>query len=445
MVKGPTGSGKSTLCDIIPWIMFGRTSKGGTVDEVLSWPGNEVTYGCLELDNGINIYRIRGPTAKDNDLYYSAAPMTIFRGKDLNDTQKLINNLLGFDYELYLSGAYFHEFSTTAQFFITATKIRRQIIEQIVDLSLAKKLQIAVSDKNKHLDKELNNISNEVNKLQYNADQLNRLQIVENNKAKKWELDNKAKKSNLEASYDNFEKNRKKIISKKCNSCGTVLLQPKEVIDDSSNPYLNSIAELENTSNPHSGTVKDFTKEINENKHLSSSLKVKEDSLKIEHCDLELLSDVIQNFRGALVKNTVVDLETSTNKILTDHFDSEIRVEFNIETADKLDVTIWKDGNQCSYSQLSKGQRQLLKLSFGVSVMKCVQNHHGLKFNSIFLDEALDGLDEILKVKSYGLLQKLEQEYESVFVVEHSTELKSMFARQFEVSLEDGHSVITQS
>jgi len=32
LIEGPTGSGKSTLCDAIPWILFGRTAKDGALD-----------------------------------------------------------------------------------------------------------------------------------------------------------------------------------------------------------------------------------------------------------------------------------------------------------------------------------------------------------------------------------------------------------------------------
>jgi ABC-type lipoprotein export system ATPase subunit len=77
LISGPTGSGKSTLCDIVPWILFGRTSKGGAVDEVRSWDAEEATTGTLML-HGISITRSRKP----NDLTIDGR-----RGKDLNDTQ----------------------------------------------------------------------------------------------------------------------------------------------------------------------------------------------------------------------------------------------------------------------------------------------------------------------------------------------------------------------
>ena len=146
LIQGLTGSGKSTLMDIVPWVLFGVTAKDGSVDEVKSWDSNGDTEGRLIIDlNGVPIIiqRIRGKT---NDLHYSQQDVPgITRGKDLKDTQKQINQLLGITPETYLAGAYFHEFSKAASFFITSAKSRREICEQIVDLSFTKQKQATLT------------------------------------------------------------------------------------------------------------------------------------------------------------------------------------------------------------------------------------------------------------------------------------------------------------
>lgn len=316
LIEGPTGSGKSTLCDAIPWVLFGRTAKGGTVNEVLSWPGDKLTSAELLLSTGETIYRSRGPKAGDNDCLILSLKGDPIRGKDLQDTQKLINNLLGFDYDLYLSAVYFHEFSQTAQFFTTTAKNRRAICEQIVDLSLAKRLQLATSESKKIISKEIDKIDNKIITLTSNIAQLNRLQVSENNKAATWEADKLSKKHTYESFYDRFEGARKKVISNKCNSCGTVLAKPKETYDDSVNPYLDKLAELETSINPHSGTIKDFTDEITLlNLDLEGQdLLYKE--LAINLCDCETLETVIQDFRAAIVKNTITYLEKDRKSVV---------------------------------------------------------------------------------------------------------------------------------
>lgn len=447
LVQGATGSGKSTLCDAIPWILFGKTAKNGTVDEVLSWPGGEVTYGRVLLAKDsitINITRIRGKS-KGNDLYFSLSAGQVTRGKDLQDTQRLINNLIGVNCELYLSGAYFHEFSQTAQFFNTTAKNRRTICEQIVDLSLATKLCANISGHKKEVVKGVETARQEIAALSSNIQLLERIQIDEKTKAERWEQEHTKTKNYIATCYDKFESSRKKIISKKCNSCGTVLEQPKEIIDNSTNPHLSRLAELETEINPHTGGVKDFTKEISNKNAELRALKNLSDMTNMQLSDLDLLNDVVADFRGTIVKNALLYVETTTNKLLTEHFDAEIRIEMSIEDSDKVEVNILKDGNNCSYTQLSKGQRQLLKLCFGVSVMKCVSNNSGIKFEQVFFDESLDGMDDNMKSKSFKLLEELSLEYASVFVVEHSEGFKSLFNNQYHVELVNGKSQIEKT
>lgn len=447
LVQGPTGAGKSTLCDILPWVAFGKTSKGGPVDEVRSWApvGNTVGRVCISTDKGfLNITRIRGST-KDNDLYFYYDLGSTQRGKDLNDTQKLINNLLGVDYDLYLAGAYFHEFSQTAQFFTTTAKNRRAICEQLVDLSLATNLQLKIKDKDRHLRIAIGTIEEQIRTLDSNTQLLKRLQLTENTKAAKWDEEHVKTKDYTIKRYNDFEANRKKIVSKKCNSCGTVLEQPKEIVDESTNPHLERLALLELETNPHTGAVKDYRTNINENLSDLELLDHNKSKFITELSDIEQLADVVADYRSTSIKNTVRSLETQTNQMLTAHFDAEIRVVLDVEQADKIDITISKDGNECSYTQLSKGQRCLLKLCFGVSVMRTVANHHGIKFSQIFFDEALDGLDDTLKVKAYSLLLTLSQEYESIFVVEHSEALKTMFPSSYTVQLVNGESQIEKT
>lgn len=545
LISGPTGSGKSTLCDIVPWILFGKTAKGGTVDEIRSWNSDEITAGaiCFEFTDGSvgSVFRVRG---KNNDLYYSTSGAPEVRGKDLSDTQKLINNLLGFDYELYMSAAYMHEFSQTAQFFTTNAKVRRQITEQMVDLTLAKKLTENLSSYKKDLKKEQEQLNQQ---LLIKKDRLQTLNIQLTSLRQKygnWFIEHKAKLAKLEEQYELFDKVKEntlkkleerknrydsesirdtKIITEElealqsklpkafyslnkrkeledaikacdkdlCEHCGApknnshkmVLIDQlhaykmeeqritntqAEIVGLKNslgrnqkliNPYIEQIKQekqRENTylmqldlarleTNPYDDQVFNGNEEKNKLQKEVDMLQADTGVLQTEFSDVELLSQVTDDFRSILVRNIIGELQTSVNNLLTKHFDAEIKVTFETAENDKLDVTIMKDGNLCSFTQLSKGQRQLLKLTFGVSVMTCIQNHHGISFNCIFMDEFADGLDEDMKVRAYSLLEQLAANHSSVFAIDHSETLKSMFTKRFNVELINGESRIEEA
>lgn len=494
LVHGATGSGKSTLCDIIPWTLFGTTAKNGSVNDILAWNADGPTIGKIVVETNKQtvcaITRIRG---KSNDLYYEDG-MGWYgprRGKDLVDTQRLINNLLGLTPELYLSGAYFHEFSQIASFFTTTAKNRREICEQLVDLSLAKKLQVNASIINKELAKTVDKVNTEINICDTQIHLLENLKAQNQVKWDKWQVSQKAKITDIKRKRDDFEEDKysrlidladswrsfeekresdimaleKEQVNPVCASCGQLValgshkhaesLQIRRLnLQASRNPYQQMMEQEESRQNDSAEQLK--IAEAEENPHDSAGVDVElvkasktkkqlesqNASSRRDFTDSSLLLDIVANFRAAVVRRTITEIESNTNDLLTKHFDSEIRIALMITEGDKLEVTIQKDGNECVYTQLSKGQRQLLKLCFGVTVMRTVSNHHGIQFNAIFFDEAFDGLSEDFKIKAFNLLSSLALSYESVFVVEHSETLKPMFENQIKVQLENGNSVV---
>lgn len=553
LIAGPTGAGKSTLCDIIPWILFGVTAKNGLADDVRSWNATAPTEGRAVVEivgNNILIQRIRGPKA--NDLGFSLSPVSdeplvakskeFTRGKDLADTQRLLNQALGFDANTYLSGAYFHEFSQASSFFTASAKVRRVVTEQLVDLIFAKTL----TEKASALRKELKTRGTEItdlrketgirlenakvrvkSELRYAEDwvsaQTRRIAEAQTASASFEQTNEKEsrtiarqeaafaldRRKNL-IQYDNdiielrelLKEDLRQDIARldvciaslgdtKCGTCGaskhsterlTLTKQRHDLALRQStqsnnkraianienmirleqakiNPYTKQLEILKDRTNTYDTQIQNLQAELNPFIATSEQAKIIRDALvedyeslchmydewKQESEDIELLTSALETFRTAIVKSAISDLEYKTNDLLTKHFDAEIRVVFDAKDADKLEATITKDGNECSYPQLSKGQRQLLKLCFGVAVMRIVSNHNAVKFDAIFLDEFVDGCDDETKAKAFGLLQALALDYGSVFAIDHSEGLKAMFTKRYDVSLINGKSLIEEA
>lgn len=520
LVHGPTGSGKSTLCDAVPWVLFGRTAKNGAVDDVLRWQSEDPTVGEITVDirgAHLEVVRTRGRKTKDNDLHYKLNGGPPTRGKDIPDTQRLINGTLGMDVSLYLSGAYFHEFSETAAFFTASAKNRRAICEQLVNLSLPIKLQAGLSKLKQVANKARMKISTEANTLGNSVTFLERRIRGEEDRAARWEIDTANKIKELDAKGRTFladeDARIAKLISDQqakndsitaqastmeakvvpdsdllsemeiaqaaileltandtCQHCGAptnlnkikefqqhhhtlevklnlnrhlrerastllITIQPIELPLRRQNTYSSQSSQLLTEVNPHQQGIYEMQAELQVSKEELKATQEQETAAAIRLSDVNLAEEVNAAFRSTLIQQTIKELEGSTNRSLSEYFEAEIRVTFQIADADKLEVSILKDGNECVYAQLSKGQRQLLKLCFGVSVMKCVSNHHGIKFSAIFLDEPCDGLDERLKLMTYRLMEELASQYSSVFVIDHSTALKAHFINTIGVSL----------
>lgn len=490
LIHGPTGAGKSTLCDIIPWVLFGHTSKNGSVDEVLSW--NSMGYpteGVIELGD-IQIVRKRNP----NDLYIiPIAGGEAVRGKDLLDTQKLINHHLGIDCDLYLAGSHYHEFSQAAQFFTASAKNRRLLCEQIVDLSLPKRLQSKLVEIRKKEEIKLKQAEVGHSQVNYVLEVIRKDIIKNSNRVQEWHIAQDLKITLLRKELDDFEDTRRIAlecistdIEKVNKTIKTLALELSEISDAAictecganskhkevshakvkmvseetrlvrlqdnynnmlakENTYLDQIDKAITAPNPYSGLLSDSREQQTVAQIDAYVMSAVIDTAKYNLADYEVLGEILEAFRSRLIGETVEHIQKQTNTYLNDYFNAEIMVTFSATSADKVEVTIQKDEHVCSYTQLSKGQRCLLKLCFGLSVMKYIAAHHAIKFESIFIDEAFDGLDEAFKSKAYRLLTEFAVDYKSVFVVEHSTMMKEQFVNKIEVRLDDkGNSVINE-
>lgn len=534
IIHGATGSGKSTVQDIVPWILHGITAKNGSVDEIRNWKAEkETTTGELNVKTNkdiLTIVRKRGRTG-ENDLYWSDSKGDINRGKDLTDTQKLLDAELGFNGETYCLASCFNEFSDSGMFFSAKAKDRRLLFEKVANLDFANKLTNNLTLYKKKVKKEIEEVEKQKAKYIGNLEQLGNTKAKTQSYLNNWEKEKsdtlvelkvnhrffeKKKQSTIEAletksyrfsadsqkeiedlidkldsleqkikSSDFFDIRITKIKEKMttdCPVCGRKgltdsrlekLQEEKQkniqykdkfneyckdlmLIQKTKNPYLEQIEQareqkntydkqiksLENKTNPFLESLKD----IEENEHLLSDALSKSESqlvdLKFKFDSLSHLYELSFELRAELLKQTVKTIEVNTNSYLEKYFDSEFKVEFELIQSDELDIKIHKNGYPCVYKQLSKGQRQLLKLTFSVSIMKAATNNMGVSFNLLTFDEAMDGLDVDLRIKAFSLFESLSADHSSVIVTDHTPEFKSLFSNSYKVYIQQDESFI---
>ncbi len=216
-----------------------------------------------------------------------------------------------------------------------------------------------------------------------------------------------------------------------------------------SNPYLSQIEQLKKSTNTFMAEGAKILAETNpfvdqaeklgrEVKTLTTQVasgQRDKKTLDARVASLTRLYELSFELRGQMLQRAVQAIQDETNGLLEKYFDAEIRVTFSLPSSDTLEVEIQKSGFDCTYRQLSKGQRGLLKLCFGISVMEAVANQAGISTNTMFLDEALDGLDESLKVKAHGLFLELATRHPSVYLIDHSPGLQNLMDRKYHVTL----------
>lgn len=506
LIYGPTGAGKSTLPDVISWTLFGQTSKDGNADDVKSWSApDEDTVGEVFV-NDITVVRTRG---KKNDLYWIGSDGIAHRGKDLLDSQRALDSALQLHFGLYVSSAQYAEGNVVASFFRSNAKARREVLEQVTDLSLPLTLAARSSAEKKGLKAILTKLDNQRQRLEggFQQEETNHNRLTK--QAKDWEKDRKQQLSDLAIQSASFETTRKSkvealytkffawsdakakatvdcvaerdVLADKindargkyppCDTCGVSKLDAEvakyrgkieqinvryleldksrwplqyqlEAVEAEENRTEERMTALRAQANPHHKYLADVKKRLVK---LADDLDAYSDRAREFSEQISALDQIYEHsftLRGHLLQTAVKTIENRTNSYLETYFDSEFRVAFDAADGDSIQVDITKGGYACVYRQLSKGQRQLLKLCFSVSVMEAAANSAGVHFGQLWFDEALDGLSEELKAKAFGLFEHLAENHDSVFVIEHSATFQELFTNKYHVTMvEEGSSI----
>lgn len=523
LIYGSTGSGKSMLVDMPCWALYGVTAKNGGVDEVRSWQSQgaptKVVLSVSAGDYSLTVTRIRGRSGQ-NDLYWEEQAGTFKRGKDLVETQRMLNERLGVDSTLYLTSCYFCDFSPSAQFFTFKSCSRRELFEKIASLSLPVMLSEKTSEARKATKKQLEKSDMDLAKASGRLEQLNesykevqklrrswtenytqRVKLLndkinpEQIKSVKQELNALVSiRTSIRSAQEKMQQlkglhiahtseyTRLSDVGDVCSTClgpqaSNIarihrLARLKEVMytdrvnveecqsnitnlwndlerEDKLREHLHTIekAERELTSleknNPYGIQASHIESQIEEQSLSVKKLSKYTRDLQCEVSRLTRLYDLSFQLRGEILRKSVQEIQQSTNDYLEKYFDSEIKVNFDIESSDNIDIIIQKSGFECSYRQLSKGQRQLLKLCFSLSVMSAAGNSAGVHFDNLFFDEALDGMDDDLKMKAFSLFEDFSRDHNTIMLIDHAPAFQNMFNARYKVSLDSDASNVS--
>lgn len=504
LVYGATGSGKSTLMDMVSWGLYGVTSKNGTADDVKSWTSQSVTSVTIQLE-GTYVTRRRG-TSIQNDLLWGSGPGEIIRGKDLKDTQRILSEKLGADVEVFLTTSYFSEFNASANFFMAKAKERREVFEKIAPLKYPNQLQEKIANAKKQTRKVVSeteatyqNTCGQLNILRQQLASLRR-QDIEFEKERLRQVQALTRKAHT---FDQDKRGRCEALHTKIKEAESQL-RPVKVIQDRIQEIRETVKYLEEShcdecGQPTAGeAIRQWEQEISvQNRHLlvqsqvAQTLKSLKSQLENEESTFNAYGDMVEaqkaqsnpyasqtlqvasqltdtESKGVSLKETLEGLERRIGALdqlsgITVQLrgllleESVKECEYNVNTLlsktfdsefqvsftvedDNLEVGVTKNGYEASFTQLSKGQRRLLSLCFSVSVMEMAANTAGVHMDLLMLDEPCDGMDEAMKAKAYDLYQDLATRHGSILVIEHSSTTQALFDKRYRVVLEEDHS-----
>jgi DNA repair exonuclease SbcCD ATPase subunit len=228
----------------------------------------------------------------------------------------------------------------------------------------------------------------------------------------------------------------------------------KELDTASYRTALDQISELKNSRAMKNMQLENVNVQLTKNSTLLSRIQELEEKLSFseglmkknkEDYDLYKTLSSIYSPTGAqaYVLDSIVD---SFNEIIQKYIDmlspnmsyilNSYKETSKKEVVAKFSETLTKGGEEVSVGSLSGGEQKGLSLCVDFALLEVLETQFGMSLNPIILDEPFDGLDTIGREIVIELLEQLAKNRQ-IFVVDHSSEAKSMFSKVIRIELRD--------
>jgi len=257
------------------------------------------------------------------------------------------------------------------------------------------------------------------------------------------DIKNKIDESNIEkeGSFSIEKSDEEKNLIAECNKLAEERDEILKSIKAVQSDVTLSKDELQNVSKQIEELTKDYERieaETNPYIDMEKPKLVDIDNKKLH--DMEnTLSDydwLINNFLSdsGLPRRTIAAKAVPyLNKKLADYLNM-LNSTYNIKFTDSFDAVISSYGRDISFGNLSAGERQRLNLAISFAFRDIATKTTGIKFDTMFLDEALDAsLDESGVVDALNIIDSFVEDGVNVYLISHRQEIIGKFNNIIEV------------
>jgi DNA repair exonuclease SbcCD ATPase subunit len=202
------GSGKSSLLEPIVYAIYDTTSKGIKADEVINNKVGKNTVVILEGYKGEDLYRIeryRKHYKQKNKvkLFVNDEEIT---GKSAAETNKMIEKIVGIDYNTFINSIMFTQGSGAGRFAIATDKEKKEILENLINLHVYGHAQDIAKSRVKAKDEEIVQKQREGERLNWELAQVDTLEQQDRENYDRTRQMIEQESNNYKATLDALEK-----------------------------------------------------------------------------------------------------------------------------------------------------------------------------------------------------------------------------------------------
>jgi len=192
---------------------------------------------------------------------------------------------------------------------------------------------------------------------------------------------------------------------------------------------------------------------IDQKKSLIQKVKESEEKLIVLNRQLEAYKILIDVFskngiQAIMIENVVGTIEQFANSILKDmhtRFSIKLKTQKQIQSGENretLDIIVYDNGSERAYESYSGGERTMINLAMRLALSRIVSSQHGIKIQSLFLDEVLASLDEVNREDAIRIIAYLSKSFDQVYVISHVDVIKDIIPSNILITRHEDHSTV---
>jgi exonuclease SbcC len=246
---------------------------------------------------------------------------------------------------------------------------------------------------------------------------------------------------------------------KQLNSLMQQLREKKTRESQDYNAAQNRISELTSADRISDNNFKTWESQVNKASEIKDKIKSLQqyisqvnEIIQKKNTDIELFETISSMYSSTGAPAYILDsIVESFNKTVTEYVEliwpnasyqlKSYKENKKGDVVAKFSETFTNNGQACSIGSISGGEYKALSLAIDFAIIDILGKQFGMALNPIILDEPFDGLDSIGKEIVVELLSKLSKDYQ-IWIIDHSSEAKTMFSNIVRVEKRNGISVI---
>ena len=193
----------------------------------------------------------------------------------------------------------------------------------------------------------------------------------------------------------------------------------------------NKIDSIEKDISTYDNLLKKRYKDLKKNRKEIDKLIEKQNELNHKIELYEIIKEMFgkKGIRFEYIRQVLQKLEEETQKILYVLSSSKLDLEIEVNNKEEIEIKVYRTGIKKRYEDCSSGEKHRIECALAFGLNRMARSFHLMSTNFLFLDELFDrALDVEGQEKVFEILQQMEREIETVFVVSHRPELQSQFS-----------------